>query len=94
MAILEPRFRSLTPMLRPRLCQDDRACELICPEVAIVVIDVSATKRRWQLDLKRCTGCALCIAACPERALGARPEADRSLDDGLATWTMTAWRPE
>lgn len=67
----------LLPELLPALCQDDRACELMCPEFAIDVMDRPSGERAWCLLPGLCTGCGLCIAACPEHALAGRPPGDR-----------------
>jgi Pyruvate/2-oxoacid:ferredoxin oxidoreductase delta subunit len=75
--ILENRPRPLSPALIRSRCHDDRACELSCPEAAIDILDLTPTKRRWTLNVRTCTGCGICIAACPERALAAVPLTSR-----------------
>lgn len=62
----------LLPSLDTEQCVDDRICAFRCPERAIVISDVRPRGRDWKLYPLRCTGCGLCIAACPERALSAR----------------------
>ena len=64
---------TLLPELLAALCQDDRACEFICPELAIEITDRASGERDWILTPGRCTGCGLCIAACPEHAIAGRP---------------------
>jgi Pyruvate/2-oxoacid:ferredoxin oxidoreductase delta subunit len=71
--LVEHGLPSLLPALMEPRCNDDRACELRCPERAIRITDVPAGGRIWDLAVARCSGCGICLSACPERALVAHP---------------------
>lgn len=66
----EPQF---IPMLITTRCDDDRACEYVCPKDAITIEDFPAGGRRWSLTVAACTGCGQCIQVCPQKAITAKP---------------------
>lgn len=56
-----------------KTCISCSACERICPNQTIVMVDVDtgadAPKKMPQLNLERCLFCALCEEVCPTKCL-------------------------
>jgi NAD-dependent dihydropyrimidine dehydrogenase PreA subunit len=67
----------------PRRCEGHRTCVQVCPEGVLALRVVGADQPllvKWRValhgghqaavvDEAACTGCGLCLAACPERAI-------------------------
>ena len=65
---LKPYYSGL-PGLKPETAcrgSDCLLCREVCPTAAIKISTDNSKNPRLTLDLGACTGCGLCIAACPE----------------------------
>jgi formate hydrogenlyase subunit 6/NADH:ubiquinone oxidoreductase subunit I len=75
------------PDLIDGLCRGAGDCAIVCPTSAIQV-ERDRTDWTWRLDRAACTGCGLCMEACPYQALEASPKfelASRSREDLVET---------
>ncbi len=56
-----------------KTCISCSACETICPNKTIIMVDVDTpdkgVKRMPQIDIERCLFCALCEEVCPTKCL-------------------------
>ncbi len=81
-----PAFRGI-PELTPEACRGTADCDAVCPTRAIHV-ERSAAGWLWRFDAAACTGCGLCIDACPQEALTVSPThelASRTREDLVTT---------
>lgn len=70
--VLPDNYRGIH-RLDMKTCISCSACERICPNQTIVMVDVGIlgeeTKKMPQINLERCLFCALCEEVCPTKCL-------------------------
>ncbi|MFH1179194.1 MAG: 4Fe-4S binding protein [Candidatus Bathyarchaeota archaeon] len=57
-------WRVFTPILDKEKCIGCKRCYILCPEVAISMVDGKA-----DIDHGYCKGCGICVEECPVKAI-------------------------
>lgn len=69
-------WRFFRPILSEEKCTGCGRCYLLCPDSAVMLLEVSGKKRKFlpEFNYDYCKGCGICAEVCPVGAISMTPE--------------------